>query len=55
MREAARENVPGSLRHLSDAALQEIVDTESGKPKGESARAELERRHKMTGRGGATG
>ena len=31
MREAAREDVSGSLRHLSDEALREIVDTESGK------------------------
>ncbi|NIJ40745.1 hypothetical protein FHS78_001021 [Parvibaculum indicum] len=54
MREAAREDVSGSLRHLSDEALREIVDTESGKPRGEGARAELEKRREKTDRcGGA--
>ena len=55
MREAAREDASGSLRHLSDEALQKIADAESGEPGREKARAELERRHRKPGQGGAAG
>ncbi|MAB13506.1 MAG: hypothetical protein CMI59_06350 [Parvibaculum sp.] len=55
MREAAREDASGSLRHLSHEALQKIADAESGEPGREKARAELERRHKKADRGGAAG
>lgn len=55
MREAAREDAAGSLRHLSGEALQKLADAESGDPGREKARTELERRHKKAARDGASG